>query len=64
MKMGIAGYGYVTPDRGFGGHCLPKDTLATVRSAVISASTRFTLLEEAIDYNNKLKNNTEFKETV
>jgi len=57
-------HSYVTQDRGFGGHCLPKDTLATVRSAVISANTRFTLLEEAIGYNNKLKNNTGLKETV
>ena len=45
----------VTTERGFGGHCLPKDTLATVRSAVTSAETRMTLLEEALDYNNSVR---------
>jgi UDP-glucose 6-dehydrogenase len=45
----------VTTERGFGGHCLPKDTLATVRSAVVSAETRMTLLEEALDYNNSIR---------
>ena len=45
----------VTKERGFGGHCLPKDTLATVRSALISADTNMTLLQEALDYNDKIK---------
>ena len=45
----------VTKERGFGGHCFPKDTLATVRSASISANTRMTLLEEAIDYNKSIR---------
>ena len=48
-------HSHVTDERGFGGHCLPKDTLATVRSSVVSADTRMTLLEEAIAYNNKIK---------
>ncbi len=45
----------VTKERGFGGHCFPKDVLATVRSSVISANTRFTLLEEALNYNDSIR---------
>jgi len=45
----------VTQERGFGGHCFPKDTLATVRSANISAGTRMTLLEEALAYNESIR---------
>ena len=48
-------HSYVTQERGFGGHCLPKDTLATVRSANVSANTRMTLLEEALDYNKSIR---------
>jgi UDPglucose 6-dehydrogenase len=48
-------HSHVTKERGFGGHCLPKDTLATVRSANVSANTRMTLLEEALDYNNSIR---------
>jgi len=48
-------HSHVTEERGFGGHCLPKDTLATVRSSTVSANTRFTLLEEALDYNNSIR---------
>lgn len=48
-------HSYVTEERGFGGHCLPKDTLATVRSSVISADTRMTLLEAALDYNDSIR---------
>ena len=48
----------VTKERGFGGHCFPKDTLATVRSAVVSANTRMTVLEEALDYNNSIRKDT------
>jgi UDPglucose 6-dehydrogenase len=48
-------HSHVTKERGFGGHCLPKDTLATVRSANVSANTRMTLLEEALDYNSSIR---------
>ena len=48
-------HSHVTQERGFGGHCLPKDTLATVRSANVSANTRMTLLEEALDYNKSIR---------
>ena len=48
-------HSFVTKERGFGGHCLPKDTLATVRSSVSSANTRMTLLEESLNYNNSIQ---------
>jgi UDPglucose 6-dehydrogenase len=44
----------ITEQRGFGGHCFPKDTLATVRSAQ-GSGRRFTLLEEAINYNDTIR---------
>lgn len=50
-------HSYITTERGFGGHCLPKDTLATVRSALVSADTRMTLLEAALDYNDSIRKN-------
>ena len=47
-------HSYVTSDRGYGGHCLPKDVIATVRSAQSSGS-RLTLLEEAHNYNGSVR---------
>ena len=44
----------ITEERGFGGHCFPKDTMATICSAQNSGS-RFTLLEEAMNYNNTIR---------
>ena len=52
-RIGFSHIG-VTEQRGFGGHCFPKDTLATVKSAQSSGS-RFTLLEEAINYNYSIR---------
>lgn len=46
----------ITKERGFGGHCFPKDTSAFVESSK-QIDTRLTILEAAIDYNNRLKNN-------
>ena len=45
----------VTADRGYGGHCFPKDTLATIRSAQVSGAN-MTLLEESDIYNRKVRN--------
>jgi len=42
----------VTSDRGFGGHCFPKDTLAIIKSS----SGELSILENAIEYNNRIKN--------
>lgn len=50
-------HSYITNERGYGGHCFPKDMLATVRSAQLSGS-RMTLLEEAINYNDSIRKNT------
>ena len=48
-------HSFVTEERGFGGHCFPKDTLATLRSSQVSGS-EMSLLHEIIEYNNKVKN--------
>ena len=47
-------HSFVTDKRGFGGHCFPKDILATLRSSQV-AGARMSLLEEAIEYNNKVR---------
>ena len=47
-------HSFVTDERGFGGHCFPKDTLATLRSSQV-AGAEMSLLHEAIEYNNKVK---------
>ena len=44
-------HSFVTEERGFGGHCLPKDTLATIRSSKV----QLPLLESALNYNNKIR---------
>ena len=44
----------VTEERGFGGHCLPKDTLAITKTADI-ADVDLSILKEVIDYNNKIR---------
>lgn len=48
-----ASHTIVTNERGFGGHCFPKDTSALVSTAR-SNRTSLSLLEEAIAYNDKL----------
>ena len=45
-----ASHSYVTDERGYGGHCFPKDVLATIRSARVAGSS-LTILEEADLYN-------------
>lgn len=44
----------VTEKRGYGGHCFPKDVMATIRSAQ-SSGARLTILEEAANYNNTVR---------
>ena len=44
-------HSFVTEERGFGGHCLPKDTLATTKSSKV----QLPLLESALNYNNKIR---------
>ena len=45
----------ITAERGFGGHCFPKDTSAIVKTAQRN-NTRLSLIEESIDYNKKIRN--------
>ena len=47
-------HSYVTEERGFGGHCFIKDTLAIKHSAQHN-SVCLTLIEEAIEYNNSIR---------
>lgn len=49
-------HSYITTQRGFGGHCFPKDVKATIHSAQ-KAGSRITLLEEALNYNNTIRKN-------
>lgn len=44
----------ITEQRGFGGHCFPKDSMATTVSAK-RRHLNLTILEEAIEYNNSVR---------
>ena len=44
----------ITEERGFGGHCFPKDTMAITKTAKKHKS-RLTLIEQAIKYNDKIR---------
>ena len=44
----------VTDDRGFGGHCFPKDTLAILRTSQ-QYDAPLTILDEAIEYNHRIR---------
>lgn len=44
----------VTKERGFGGHCFSKDTLALLKTAQ-RENVNLSILKEAIDYNNKVR---------
>ena len=45
---------YVSNSRGFGGHCFPKDTAALAESSK-QLGVNFSILEEAISYNSKVR---------
>jgi UDPglucose 6-dehydrogenase len=47
----------ITDERGFGGHCLPKDTSALIKTAQ-THNTQLSILEEAVNYNNTLRKET------
>jgi UDPglucose 6-dehydrogenase len=44
----------VSAERGFGGHCFPKDTLALLATSKLHGAT-MTILESAVVYNNKIR---------
>lgn len=45
---------YVTKDRGFGGHCFPKDVQAIIRTAEKN-NVDLSLLKLALEYNNSIR---------
>ncbi len=47
----------ITNERGFGGHCFPKDTNAFVTSSD-RTDKPLTILQEAINYNNRIRKDT------
>jgi UDPglucose 6-dehydrogenase len=48
----------ITDERGFGGHCFPKDTSALIKTAQ-THNTQLSILEEAIKYNNSIRKETD-----
>lgn len=44
----------ITKERGFGGHCFPKDTTALLSTAK-SAGVELSILQEAVDYNHTVR---------
>ena len=50
-------HSYIGEDRGFGGHCFPKDTSAIVKTASLMGYD-LSLIRTAIEYNNDLKTDT------
>jgi UDPglucose 6-dehydrogenase len=50
-------HSFITEERGFGGHCFPKDTQAITTTARRNNVT-LSILEEAINYNNQLRKRT------
>lgn len=48
----------VTNERGFGGHCFPKDTSALLKTAEL-LDTDLSILASACEYNNKIRSNSD-----
>lgn len=49
-------HSFITKERGFGGHCFPKDTSALVKTAQRN-NVELSILQEAINYNNRVRKN-------
>jgi UDPglucose 6-dehydrogenase len=47
-------HSFITEERGFGGHCFPKDTSALIRTAQRD-NVELSILQEAVDYNKKIR---------
>lgn len=45
---------FITDERGFGGHCFPKDTSALVKTAQ-RTNVELSILQEAIEYNKRIR---------
>lgn len=48
-------HSHVHPERGFGGHCFPKDTAAFVETAEEYFGSDMSILREAIEYNKRIR---------
>jgi UDPglucose 6-dehydrogenase len=49
-------HSFITEERGFGGHCFPKDTNALVKTAERD-NVELSILKEALAYNNTIRKN-------
>jgi UDPglucose 6-dehydrogenase len=49
-----ASHSFITEERGFGGHCFPKDTSALVKTAQRN-NVELSILKEAIEYNRRIR---------
>lgn len=47
-------HSFITDERGFGGHCFPKDTSALVKTAQRN-NVELSILQEAIEYNRRIR---------
>ena len=47
---------FITDERGFGGHCFPKDTSALVKTAQRN-NVELSIMQEAIEYNKRIRKN-------
>jgi UDPglucose 6-dehydrogenase len=49
-------HSFITEERGFGGHCFPKDTSALIRTAQRD-NVELSILKEAVEYNKRIRKN-------
>jgi len=47
-------HSFISEERGFGGHCFPKDTSALIRSAQ-RENVELSILQEAVEYNKRIR---------
>jgi UDPglucose 6-dehydrogenase len=47
-------HSFITEERGFGGHCFPKDTSALIRTAQRD-NVELSILKEAVEYNKRIR---------
>jgi UDPglucose 6-dehydrogenase len=47
-------HSFITEERGFGGHCFPKDTSALIRTAQRN-NVELSILQEAVEYNRRIR---------
>ena len=47
-------HSFITRERGFGGHCFPKDTSALIRTAQRD-NVELSILQEAVEYNRRIR---------